>query len=251
MSFAFLSVPNWFLTPDFFISAFSFLVLLVFLILCIRNYKLDKKNKIMLYLGIGFSFIALAQLAILTRKFGLYYDTILTTYIGNSIVNYNIINPTNLLYSIGIFLYKSFTLVGLYIISRLPEKKKSIKDIFLITYFVILSILSSDVVNSLFRITVMGLFALLSYNYYFLYKKNKFSNTLILSASFGVLALSQLLFMMSPINAIVVIADLLELASYITLLILIIRILKHGKKKEPDGYNLRHAKYHPRKRRKH
>ena len=56
------------------------------------------------------------------------YDTILTTYIGNSIVNYNIINPTNLLYSIGIFLYKSLTLIGLYIIYRLPEKKKSIKE---------------------------------------------------------------------------------------------------------------------------
>jgi len=249
MSLAFLSVPNWFLTPDFFISAFSFLVLLIFLVLCIRNYKIDK-NKAMLYLGIGFAFIALAQLAILTRKFGLYYNTFFTTYVGTSIIRYDIITPSDLLYRIGIFFYKALTLLGLYIIYRLP-KKKSIKDAFMIVYFIMLSVLSSDVVNYLFRITAMALFALLSYNYYRIYKKNKFSNTLILSIAFAILSLSQLLFMMSQISIINIVADCLQLASYIMLLILIIRILKHGTKKEPDGYNLRHAKYHPRKRRKH
>jgi hypothetical protein len=205
----------------------------------------------MLYLGIGFAFIALAQLAILTRKFGLYYDTIFTTYIGNSIVRYNIVSSTDVIYEIGVFFYKVLTLVGLYTIYRLPEKKKSAKDVFLILYFIVLSVLSSDVVNYLFRITAMGLFALLSYNYYKIYKKNKFSNTIILSIAFAILSLTQLLFMMSQIDVINIIADCLELASYIMLLALIIRILKHGKKKEPDGYNLRHAKYHPRKRRKH
>jgi hypothetical protein len=250
MSLAFLSVPNWFLTPDFLISVFSFLVLFVFLILCIRNYRVDK-NKAMLYLGIGFAFIALAQLAILTRKFGLYYNTIFTTYVGTSIVRYSVITPSDLLYRIGIFFYKAFTLLGLYIISRLPAKKKSIKDVFTITYFIVLSVLSSDVVNYLFRITAMALFALLSYNYYKVYRKNKFRNTIILSSAFAILSLSQLLFMMSQINIINIVADCLQLVSYIILLILIIRILKHGKKKEPDGYNLRYAKHHPRKRRKH
>ncbi len=251
MNFSFISAPNWFLTPDFLINVFSFIVLITFLILCIRNYKLDKKNKGMLYLGVGFGFIAIAQLAILMTKFGLYYDTSFTTYIGTAIIKYSIVNSTNTIYKIAILFYKALTLIGLYVIYRLPKKNKSIKDLFLIIYFVLLSVLGSDLVNYLFRITAMSLFALLSYSYYSIYKKNKFANTVILSIAFAILALSQLLFMMSQINAIVVLADFFELVSYIILLVLIIRILKHGTKKEPDGYNLRHAEYHPRKRRKH
>ena len=205
----------------------------------------------MLYLGWGFAAIAVAQLAVLTTKFGLFYDTSFTTAVGTLIIHYSIVNSTNTIYKLGIFFDKVLTLVGLYVIYRLPQKKKSIKDLFLIIYFVILSVLSSDLVNYLFRITAAGLFALLSYNYYSLYKKNKFTNTKILSIAFGIMGVSQLLFMMSQISMIVVLADLLELVSYIILLILVIRILKHGTKKEPDGYNLRHAKYHPRTRRKH
>ena len=94
------------------------------------------------------------------------------------------------------------------------------------------------------------LFLLISYSYYTIYKKNKFSNTLILSVSFCVLAVSQLLFTISQANVITVIADLLELGSYITLLVLIVRILKHGEKK-PDGYNLRYPEHHSGKRGKH
>ncbi len=250
MGFALISVPNWFLTPDFLINVFSFFILTAFLILCIRNFKIDKNKKI-LYLGIGFAFIALAQLAILLRKFGLYYNTSFIATIGTTIVRYNVINFSDIAYRIGIFLYKLFTLVGLYILSRFPKKKKSLKDAFLIIYFIILSFLSNDVVNYLFRITALGLFAYLSYNYFLLYNKNKFKNTFILVLAYATLAVSQLLFMMSQINAVNVIADILQLASYITLLVLIIRILKHGTKKEPDGHNIRHAKHHPRKRREH
>jgi hypothetical protein len=249
MGFALISVPDWFLTPDFLINVFSFLILTAFLILCIKNYKVNK-NKKMLYLGIGFAFIALAQLAVLARKFGIYYSTDFTTSIGTTIIQYNVINSTDVLYHVGTFLYKSLSLVGLYIISRFPTKKKSLKDVFLVAYFIVLSILSSDVVGYLFRITAMGLFAYLSYNYYLLYKKNKFRNTLILSVAFVIMSVSQILFLIQT-YAISIIADLLQLGSYAILLILIIRILKHGNEKEPDGHNIGHAKHNPRKGRKH
>ncbi|HTZ42084.1 MAG TPA: hypothetical protein VMC07_02675 [Candidatus Omnitrophota bacterium] len=249
MGFALISVPDWFLTPDFLINVFSFLVLSVFLILCIKNFRLNK-NKKMLYLGIGFAFIALAQLAVLARKFGLYYNTSFTTSVGATIIQYNVMNPTDILYRLGTFLYKSLSLIGLYIISRFPKKKTNLKDVFLIAYFIVLSVLSSDVVGYLFRITSMGMFAYLSYNYYLLYKKNKFRNTFILSGAFAIMSLAQILFMVSVFVAGIV-ADLLQLGSYIILLILIIRILKHGNEKEPDGHNIGHVKHSPRKRRKH
>ncbi|MCL5730152.1 MAG: hypothetical protein M1165_01120 [Candidatus Pacearchaeota archaeon] len=90
MRFTFISAPHWFLAPDFLINVFSFLILLTFFILCVRSYKLNK-NKGILYLGIGFAFIAVAQLALLMTKFGLYYDTSVTTAIGNTIIEYHIV----------------------------------------------------------------------------------------------------------------------------------------------------------------
>ena len=250
MRFEFISAPNWFFTPDFLINVFSFLILLTFLILCIRNYKLNK-SKGMLFLGWGFAFIAIAQLALLATKFGLYYNTSFKTYIGNIIIQYNIVSSSNAVYQLGIFFNKALTLAGLYIISRLSKRNKSLKDIFLIGYFVFLSILTSDVVTDLFHLTVMGLFAYLCYNYYKLYRKNKFPNTLILSVAFGILALSHALLLLEQINFFNVTADILELGSYAILLALIIKILKHGNEKKPDGHNIRHAEHHPRKRRKH
>ena len=249
MRFAFISAPSWFLAPDVVINVFSFLILLTFFILCIKSYKLNK-NKGIFYLGVGFASIALGQLAITMTKFVLYYHTTVAGAIGNAIIKYNIVGSVNVVYNLSIFLNGLFTLIGLYVIYRLPQKEKSIKDLLLILYFVLLSIFISSDIYYIFHISALMLFLLISYSYYTIYKKNKFSNTLILSVSFCVLAVSQLLFTISQANVITVIADLLELGSYITLLVLIVRILKHGEKK-PDGYNLRYPEHHSGKRGKH
>ena len=250
MRFAFISAPNWFLAPDVLINVFSFLILITFFILCIKSYNVNKKKGI-LYLGVGFAFIALGQLAITMTKFVLYYHTTFANAIGNALINSNIVSSVNVVYNLSIFLNGLFTLIGLYVIYRLPQKEKSIKDILLILYFILLSLFISSDVYYIFHISALMLFLLISYSYYTIYKKNKFSNTLILSISFGILAVSQLLFTISQANVITVLADLLELGSYITLLVLIIRILKHGNETKQDGYNLRYPEYHPGKRGKH
>ena len=249
MRFIFASLPNWFLAPDFLINAFSFLILLIFFILCIRNYRTNK-NKSMMYLGVGFAFIAFAQLAIIPTKFGLYYDTTFTTYLGNLIVNSHIIQSTNVFYNISIFLNKALTLIGLYVIFRLP-KKKQFFDFVLVIYFVLLAIFGGDLTANLFYLTTLGLFALISYRYYSVYRKNKFLNTKMLFIAFGLLALSKLLLIIPSLGIVGVLADSVELLSYIVLLVLIIKILRHDTKKEQDGHNLGYAKHTPRKRGKH
>lgn len=249
MRFVFASLPNWFLGPDFLINAFSFLILLTFLILCIRNYKLNK-SKPMMYLGVGFAFIALAQLTILPTKFGLYYNTPLTTYIGSLIVNSNIVSSTQMFYNISIFLNKVLTLIGLYVIFRLP-KKKQFFDFVLGFYFLALSVFNTDLTSDLFYLTTMGLFTLISYRYYSVYRKNKFPNTKMLFIAFGLFALSKLLLIIPGLEIIGVLTDVLELVGSMTLLVLIIKILKHDTKKKQDGYNIGHAKHPPRKGRKH
>ena len=74
---------------------------------------------------------------------------------------------------------------------------------------------------------------------------------MILLGAFALLGLSQLIFILSDIDDFFVMADIIELISYVGLLILGVKILQYGKKKEPNGDNIRHAGDNTRKKRKH
>ena len=53
--------PEWFIGKDIMIEVFSVIVLMIFVILAYKYYKVNHKRKIF-YLGVGFGLIALAQL---------------------------------------------------------------------------------------------------------------------------------------------------------------------------------------------
>ena len=242
--------PDWFLGKDVLIEAFSFVILFIFSFLSIKNYKINKQNRKFLYLGVGFGLVALAQLAAVITKIVLYYDFSFTQEIGNAIITSQIVNSVDIFYYAGFFFHRLFTLLGLYIIYRLPRKKKSSGDLALGLYFIIISAIISKQVYYLFHLTALVILALIISNYYKLYRKNKFVNTQILILAFGLLALSQLIFILSTLGSFFVLANIVELISYITLLILIIRILQHGTKKKPYGNNIRYAGNNSKKRRK-
>jgi len=242
--------PDWFLGKDVLIEFFSFIVLFIFSILAIRSYKLNK-NRNFLYLGWGFGLIGLAQLAAVITKLVLYYDIGPSQAIGNAIITSQILSSVDIFYYAGFFFQRFLTLCGLYVIYRLPRKKKSIGDYFLVLYFILLSSILSTGFYSLFHITSLLLLLLITNNYYQIYKKNKFVNTKILIVAFSMLALSQLIFILSTIDALFVLASIIELISYIGLLFLVIKILKHGTKKGPHGYNIRYAGDNTREKRKH
>ena len=244
--------PDWFLGKDVMIEGFSFVVLLIFSILALRYYKLNKQNRKFLYLGTGFGLIALAQLSIFFTKLVLYYDIGPSQEIGKAVViTYQLLRSVDIFYYIGFFFHRLLTLLGLYIIYRLPRKKKSSGDLILAIYFIIISALLSRSVYYIFHLTALILLVMIVKNYVDLYNKNKFRNTLVLISAFGILALSQFVYILSKIETMFVVANIVELISYVILLILIIRILKHGKKKNPHGYNIRYVGNNPRKRRKH
>lgn len=240
----FVLTPDWFIGKDVLIEGFSFLVLLIFFILCIRNYKLNKNKKIM-YLGVGFALIAVAQLATILTKFVLYYDFTFTKSIGQAVIQYNIVKTVDIFYKIGFFFHRLLTLMGLYVIYRLPIKHKSPGDFLLALYFILISAMFSSRMNYLFHSTALILLVLITNNYYKVYIKNRFLNTKILVIVFGMLGVSQLMFALSNMESVYVAASIIALLSYIIMLILIVRILKHGKKKKSDGYNFRYAKYRP------
>jgi len=230
--------PDWFLGSDVLIEIFSFFILALFVYFCFKYYKLTKKNKF-LYLGAVFLLIAVAELSTIFTKVVLYYDTTFTQAVGEMIVTYNVVNSVDIFYYLGFFIHKLFTLGGFYILYKLSSGKNiSISDFFIGIYFLIISVLFSAGFYYLFHLTALVLLWLVVNNYLKIYKKNKSINTKILIIAFLLLALSQIIFILSKVGVLYALAQLIQLVSYITLLVLIINILKHGKKKKSYRHNL-------------
>ena len=242
--------PDWFLGFDILIEIFSFIVLAIFCILSIRNYRIDREKKSFLYVGLGFGLIALAQIATIFTKTILYYDFDLIQQAGQAIIASNFVSSVDIFYYIGFFFYRFLTLVGLYIIYRLHNTRTYLGDILVFCYFILLSILASTEIYYLFHLTALALLLLITRNYHGIYRENHFTNTAILVTAFGILALSQLLFIFSQ-ETIQAVANIVELISYTILLFLAIKIRKDGKKKKPDGDNIRYVGSNSAKRRKH
>jgi len=235
--------PDWFLGKDILIDSFSLIVLIIFSVLAIRSYKLNKKNKNLLYLGTGFGLIMLAQMASILTKLILYYDIGPAQAIGQAIITGQFVSSVNIFYSIGFFFHNFLILAGLYIIYRLPQKKIYIGDYALVLYFILLSAILSVYGGFFyfFYLTAFILLVLIVNNYYKIYKKNKFGNTKILIIAFSILALAQLIYILSKVGILFAVANTIELVSYVILLFLIIRILEYGKKKKSYEYNIRYA----------
>jgi len=247
--------PDWFLEGDVLIEFFSFAILFLFFIFAYRNYKLSK-NKNFLYLGSGFLLVALAELATVLTKLLLYYDfyaSDLAHNVGKMIVSSNILSSIDFVYYAGFFFNKLLTLAGFYIIYRINMEKQARKDIILAAYFLIIIALFSCIFHYyLFHLTVLLLIIFIMQNYSAIYEKNKSKNTIVLIFLFGMLALSQIIFLFSNIEFYAVIAQIIQLVSYLILLFLMMRIIgaKNDKqKKKQDRDNIRYAGNNTRKRR--
>jgi chromate transport protein ChrA len=138
----------------------------------------------------------------------------------------------DIFYYIGFFLHKFFTLIGFYIIYKIPSKKGTTEDFLLAGVFIIISALFSNLFYYVFHIVTLVLLVLIIKNYSQIYKKNKLENTKILLVAFVILAISHTIFILSKVDILYAFAQIFQLISYIILLFLIINILKHGKKEK-------------------
>lgn len=228
--------PDWFLGNDVLINIISFLVLFLFFLFALKCYKLDNKRGT-LYLGIGFLLVAFGELSTILTKLVLYYNTNITQEIGRIVITYQVVQSVDIFYNIGFFLNKFFVLLGLYVIYKLPLNKKLSADFFLMIYLIFTVTLLSQTIYHFYHLTALILLVLIINNYYKIYKKDKLVNTQILISAFVLLAISQAIFLLSKLNYLYVTAQSIQLVSYITLLILIMKIMKDGKKKKQSRYN--------------
>ncbi|MBW6442420.1 hypothetical protein K0A97_01395 [Patescibacteria group bacterium] len=243
---AFLA-PEWFLGKDIMMGIFVLIVLIVFFVLAFKGYRLSK-NKSLLNLGIGFGLIALAQIANLLTKFVIYYDTPLISSIGTMIIQSGVVNSVSILYGLSFFFHRFLSLLGFYLIYRLPKEKKGYGgDFALVIFFILISAFISKEQSYIFNLTALFLLVLISINYYDLYKKNKFFNTKILFMGFMMLTLTNLIMVFGNFDFMFITGSFLELISYTVFLGLIIKILKNGKETRKNGNNLRYVNNRSRK----
>jgi len=242
--------PEWFIGKDILIELFSFLVLIAFVILAYKYYKLIGKRRIF-YLGVGFGLVALAQLATILTKLVLYYDIGPSEQIGQAIVTSNLASSVDFFYYAGFFFHRFLTLLGFYMIYRLPRLRKSVGDYMAVLYFILISSLLSKEIFYIFHLTALFILVMIVEKYSWVYRENRFFNTRVLMVAFSILALSQLIFVLSDIDILFALANTVELISYSIFLALIIRIWKYGKKKKPYGDNIRYAGNRARKERDH
>jgi hypothetical protein len=217
--------PDWFTGFDVSIEIFSFIILSLFLYYSIKSYKITK-NKKALYLGIGFFLIAIAELATIFTKLVLFYDTTFTRQIGQLVITYQVTKSVDFFYEAGFFFHKLFTLFGLYIIYKFPLKKIATRDLILTGLFIIVSAILSNLFFFVFHIIVIVLLIMITQNFQKVYKKNKLFTTKILVVAFIVLTASHIIFSLSTIRLFYVAAQVMQLASYMILLAVIIRINK-------------------------
>ena len=231
--------PDWFLTSDVFVDIFSFITLFLIFILAFKNYKLSEK-KSTLHLGIGFFLLAMAELAIIITKLPLYYDTAITSQIGTAVITYDIVRTVDIFYYAGFFLNRLLILLGLYIIYKLPLERIS-GEFFLYVYFITIISMMSQPYYYIYHFTTLILLVFIINKYYKVYLKEKITNTKILSGAFVILAIAQLIFLFSKLSYIYAIGQSIQLIGYIVLLMLIIKIIKDGKKEKSRGDYSRHA----------
>ena len=91
--------PEWFVGKDIMIELFSLIVLIIFVALAYKYYRVNRNRKI-LYLGVGFGLIALAQPATILTKLPLYYDFAPARQLGEAIVTSQLANSVDFFYYI-------------------------------------------------------------------------------------------------------------------------------------------------------
>lgn len=220
--------PDWFLNNDVLIEIISFMILFLFFLFSVKCFRTNGKKSI-LYLGLGFLLIAIGELSTILTKLVLYYDTNITQEIGQAIINSQIVKSVDIFYYMGFFFGNFLTLLGLYIIYKIPSSKKLSAEFLLIIYLLFITAFLSHTIPFIFNLTALALLTLIVRNYYKIYRENHSTNTRILVIAFTLLWISHLMFIFANLDLMYIIAQNIQLVSYITMLFLIIKILKNGK----------------------
>ncbi len=227
-----VAIREGFYRGDFLLDIFNFLVVLFILIYCVKFYLLNKKQKKYRYLITSFSFLTLSFLFKILTHVVIYYRTIIVKHIGIVTITYQTLRSSLAFVGWGVLVYRILSLLAFYIFYVAYVKEKSKLNVLLMIYLLLIAGYLSESAFYIYHLTSFFLIFLIVDRLYFVYTKNKLSNTKLLTLSFLIIMASQGLFIfvnLSPVFYIV--AEIVQLVGYLFLLFTFIRVLRHGKKK--------------------
>lgn len=222
--------PKWFWGKDIFIDSIALLVLLSVAIFATKYYRI-KKSRNYLYLALSFYLIALSFFSKILINFTIYYQVLHTQMIGSMTYTQTILKSSEIFAVSGLFFYRFFTLLGLFMLYSIYEKQSK-ANVILMIYFIIISVFFSKEEYYVFYLTSFIFLGIISNRYYQNYRKNKSKASGMLAFSFSVITLSQIFFMLVNFTKhFYVVGEVIQLIGYIILLTAFITVLKHGREK--------------------
>lgn len=228
--------PKWFWGKDIFIDSVSAFVLILIAIFVTRYYRINKSRNY-LYFAISFYLIALSFLSKILINFTVYYQVLHTQVIGSMQYAHTILKSSEILAISGLFFYRLLNLAGLFMLYSIYEKQSK-ANILLMTFFIITSVFLSKEEYYMFYVLSFILLGIITNRYYQNYRRNKKKETAMLAASFAVITLSQLPFMLvSFTKHLYVAGEAMQLIGYTILLFTFVSVLKHGREKNKKRYN--------------
>jgi hypothetical protein len=229
----FVFSPPGFYGKDIAIDLISALVVLIIGIFAFRNFRMDRKNYRHLLLSTAFVILG-GSFVLKTLTNILSHHEVGISRILSGLLIPHIIPRYSLLPALGFLIYASMTLFGFYILYTLTSEKKIIStDYLIIAYFIVISTYFARFNYSLFYITALLFLIAITRRYLVAYRDKRYKNTLLLSISFCVIALSQLVFIFTSSSyAWYVIAEVIQLVGYLLLLYTFMMVLRNAKKKK-------------------
>jgi hypothetical protein len=229
----FVYSPPGFYGKDIAIDIISAIVVLLIGVFAFRNFLLDKKNYRHLLLSLAFVILGGSFFVKILTNILSHHQVGISSYLTGLLIPDIILNYS-LLPALGFLIYATLTLFGFYILYTLTSPKDIISsDYLIIAYFIIICTYFARFNYFLFYVTAFLFLLAISRRYYLAYKKSKYLNTFFLCISFGIITLSQFVFIFtSSDHALYVAAELIQLIGYLFLLYTFMMVLRNAKKKK-------------------
>lgn len=213
------------------IDVISLFILLFISGFAIKGYKINK-NKNYLTFSLAFSFLALSFLFKILTNFTIYYTSLVERDFGLFTLTYQALSKSNILIIAGFFGYFFFGLMGLMSLWRVYKQDPSRSMVFLMTYFILLTVYLGMIDYFIFHLTSLIFLIFITATYMRNYTESNSTNAKLLAYAFMVITFSQLIFVFIGVNSLFyVTAEIVQLIGYLMLFGVFFRIIKNGKKK--------------------
>jgi len=222
--------PDWFFRFDIWADIFSIVVLFFIAFFATKAYQLIRHKKYVVFMVSIYMIVLGVMLKVVSNYFA---------YITNpSLTGLDFVREYALAFGYSWFsalfmIYELLVLVGFYFLYHVYNRQESSSSILLVTFLIAESVILSFFINDIFHLTALLILALLSARYWRNYHYNHLGNSALLAVSFSMIAIGELMFLLSNLNPIFyIVAEAVQLLGYLLLLVTFIMILIHGKKKE-------------------